>query len=387
MDNVDVIFLAGQHPRPGGPCKVEVPVGISAPMNVKVEGEIDEEEEVEMIGYLEPLDDSNSTLYVILPDLKARSEFETSFTPEPVETDEKVVLEKVSDQKINVKIGDKLFTSFQYNEGKEANRPYLYPLMAPSGVGVTRSLPKNKKEGDTKDHPHHKSCWTAWGDVNGKDNWAYGRTKARQEVNDVKIEENPVFGKLTLDITWKKPLGGKQLSETRQIWFYNCKGDKIVDFDIALTAIKKDVKFGDTKEGGFLSVRVATPMDVPRGGRIENAFGAVSEEECWGKRAPWCDYSGEVEGKKVGVVIFDHVENVNYPTYWHVRDYGLMGANPFGISYFKGKQHDGSHVLEEGKTLRFRYRLIVHDGDATDADLAQQYLNWYLPWKTPVFKL
>ena len=146
MDNVDVIFLAGQHPRPGGPCKVEVPVGISAPMNVKVEGEIDEEEEVEMIGYLEPLDDSNSTLYVILPDLKARSEFETSFTPEPVETDEKVVLEKVSDQKINVKIGDKLFTSFQYNEGKEANRPYLYPLMAPSGVGVQGAFRKTKKK-------------------------------------------------------------------------------------------------------------------------------------------------------------------------------------------------------------------------------------------------
>ena len=30
------------------------------------------------------------------------------------------------------------------------------------------------------------------------------------------------------------------------------------------------------------------------------------------------------------IAIFDHPGNVNYPTYWHARGYGLFAANPLG---------------------------------------------------------
>ena len=33
-----------------------------------------------------------------------------------------------------------------------------------------------------------------------------------------------------------------------------------------------------------------------------------------------------------------------FPTYWHVRNYGLMTANPFGISHFVGKKKDGTRT-------------------------------------------
>ena len=63
----------------------------------------------------------------------------------------------------------------------------------------------------------------------------------------------------------------------------------------------------------------------------------VRDGETWGKRAKWCDYHGPVEGKIMGVAILDHPQNPRHPTWWHVRDYGLFAANPFGVHDFEKK--------------------------------------------------
>jgi hypothetical protein len=55
---------------------------------------------------------------------------------------------------------------------------------------------------------------------------------------------------------------------------------------------------------------------------------------------------------------------------WHARAYGLFAANPFGLSVFTNdKSQDGSVTLEPGKTLRYRYRVIIHEGDVKDAGI------------------
>ena len=69
--------------------------------------------------------------------------------------------------------------------------------------------------------------------------------------------------------------------------------------------------------------------DADKDGAIVNSYGGSQEMETWGKRAHWCDYVGPVNGKTVGITIMDSPGNFRYPTYWHVRDYGLMTANPF----------------------------------------------------------
>ena len=395
MTNIDVIFLAGEHGRPSGPARVKIPVGIEKGMDVKLNGEINEEKEVEFFGYLVPPDDKESELFVIVPELNKRDELESSFSVEPVESigvsesksNVAVEMTKVSDNQIKIEINGKEFTNLYWNNLDVFNRPCLYPLLAPCGEGVTRNFPIKKVDGDTNDHPHHTSCWTAWGETNGADNWAFGKKKARQVVKNIEFETNSVYGKINLDIDWVTKKGKSQLKEERQIWIYNMKDDKIIDFEIKLTPTDDgDVEFGDTKEGGFLSIRVATSMDGTKGGKIENTLGAITEKETWGKRAQWCDYSGVVNGKNVGVTIFDNSNNLNFPTYWHVRDYGLMSANPFGISYFIDKSRNGSFTLKKGKELVFKYRLVVHNGDAIDAKIRERYLNYEAPWETPVFK-
>jgi hypothetical protein len=124
------------------------------------------------------------------------------------------------------------------------------------------------------------------------------------------------------------------------------------------------------KDGG-----AAKPKPKPeRGdGHIVNSEG-IRDTEAWGKRATWVDYCGPVAGKTVGVAILDHPTNPKHPTWWHVRDYGLFGANPFGVHDFeKQPKGTGDVVLEPGKRLTWRYRFVFHDGDEKQGRVADRY--------------
>ena len=110
---------------------------------------------------------------------------------------------------------------------------------------------------------------------------------------------------------------------------------------------------------------------------MTNAEGQSGMAQVWGKRSAWVDYSGKAEGAAVGVAIFDHPANPRHPTWWHARDYGLFAANPFGEGSFTGdKSKNGSMTLAPGKSVRFRYRVYIHDGDTAQAGVAAAYRSW-----------
>ena len=112
---------------------------------------------------------------------------------------------------------------------------------------------------------------------------------------------------------WRGEHGSNVICEERAEWtFYRTGPDvRVFDLRLTLTAPKIDVLFGDTKEGGLASIRVAESMEVRsgKGGKIENAIGGVNEDETWGKRAAWCHYTGPVNGNRVGVAIMDHPDS------------------------------------------------------------------------------
>lgn len=381
MTELDMAILSGAFNRPECPVYVKVPISIKSPLvaKMRIDGE-----NADLPVYLVPISKKESMLYTIIPSTKKDDELGSIVTideKEPAKFPGKVSLEKIGDSQIKIQVSGKDFTCFNYNMDNLL-RPNFYPLIAPCGEGVTRNWPMNPNvAGETNDHVHHKSCWSAYGDIEGSDFWTDGPLKGKQKVDEIiKLDSNPVFGQITAKISWHSKLGKTLLQEIRDIVVWNTKNIRIMDYTLNFTALT-DVKFGDTKEGGFLSVRVASSMDVKgdKGGKIENAFGCIGEKEAWGRRAPWCDYSGMVNDKKVGVAIFEHPSSFQYPTYWHVRNYGLMGANPFGLSHFLGKNNDGSVSLKEGEKMMFKYRLMVHDGDAHDAKLADHYINYYIP--------
>ena len=97
----------------------------------------------------------------------------------------------------------------------------------------------------------------------------------------------------------------------------------------------------------------------------------------WGKQAEWCDYHGPVEGKVVGIAGFDHPANPRHPTWWHVRDYGLFAANPFGVHDFEKKPAGtGNLTIPAGKSVTFKYRFYLHEGDEKQANVAARYKDY-----------
>jgi len=277
---------------------------------------------------------------------------------------------------VAVTIDGKLFTEYRY--GHYVCRPFLYPILTPGGERLTRAFPVEDIEGENQDHPHHRGLYVAHGLVNGCNLWdeqighgamlQRGDPSVTQDGNAVRIDGT---------VDWFGSEGQRLLVEQRSIRICASDDLRVIDHTSELHAAYEDVTFGDTKEGGLFSIRVPTSMDAQDKGRIENSEGLVFEngqgdDPTWGKRASWVDYSGPLtSGEQWGHTMVDHPDNPRYPTYWHVRGYGLFTANPFGVSFFEDDTSlDGSLCVPKGETVTFRYRIISHPGRGPASALA-----------------
>jgi len=288
------------------------------------------------------------------------------------------------DGSIAVTANGEPLTTFYF--GSEEPKPYLHPLRAADGTVVSRNYPmRDDVEGEAKDHPHHRGLWFTHGDVNGFDFWANELTY-EDRTHKGKVVLNGVHetadGFIRADFDWLSPEGEVVLTEDRTMHFAVDGDNVVLDFDMTLKAATAPVKFGDTKEG-FFAIRLAPTMrerlpdKSPGTGVILNASGATGAKNTWGKASPWVDYSGPIDGKTYGVAIFDHPQNPKHPTFWHVRDYGLFAANAFGEhDFFSDPDRDGSVTIQPGEELRFRYRVVIHPGDAQAAGIAGLYDSW-----------
>ena len=281
------------------------------------------------------------------------------------------------DNAIEVSVDGRHFTTFRY--GADQYRPYFFPVHGPEGRQVTRG----ETSEESKDHIHHRSLYVAYGEVNHADFWGEGQNAGRiAHRKFTERSEGAVVGKIYTQNSWVDKSGKPLLSDLQNFRIYALPEDRaIIDLDLTLSAEHGDVFFGDTKEGGIITVRVNPQMNASNEtGKIENAFGGINENETWGKKAHWCDYSGVVDGTPVGVAIFDHLSNPRYPTYWHVRNYGLMGSNIFGGGTFEGdKSKDGSYTLQRGAQMDFRFRVYIHVGDAAQGNVGQRYHDFINP--------
>jgi hypothetical protein len=284
--------------------------------------------------------------------------------------------------KIPIDINGKPFTTF-YVSGPEVAKPFLWPLRAASGTYVTRMWPMEtvpEEANATKDHRHQRGLWFAHAKVNDLDFWnidpanqnPYNRPDRGKIVLDKigKIRANDKQGSIAATFKWTNKEGDPLLTESRVMTFYADPALRTFDLDITLTAVK-EVTFGDEKDG-VLGIRLRPTLQEQGGsGVITNADGLSTEKQLWGKPSNWCDYSGDLNGEKVGIAILDHPANPHHPVRWHARAYGLFAANPFGLATFTNdKSQNGAVTLQPGQSLRYRYRIVIHSGDVKSADIA-----------------
>jgi hypothetical protein len=239
--------------------------------------------------------------------------------------------------------------------------------------------PDLDKGGDRHDHPHHRSLWFTHGEVNGQDFWGEGSNSGKI-IHDrfLKVSSGPDVGVIQSANKWVAKSGEVVCMDTRTHKFYNTADGQIMDFEVTIHASNGKVTLGDTKEGS-MAIRLTSTMrlkgEVGKG-HIINSEG-MTDDATWGKRAKWCDYYGPVEGQTVGVAIFDHPDNCKHPTWWHVRNYGLFAANPFGVHDFERKDKGvGDIIIPAGESLTFKYRFYFHKGDEKEGTVAEHYREY-----------
>ena len=265
-----------------------------------------------------------------------------------------------------------------------ASHVYYWPLIGPGGVAMTRSWPMEDLPNEEHDHPHHRSMWYSHGLVNGVDFWseaASSGAKAPKHPVGKIVHEKVVEtksgadeGLLTTAENWIAPDGSIPVTSTQTLRvFQRPEKEREFEFSITLKAGDKNVVFGDTKEGTFgiriaESMRMRAPKGKPGAGHILNSEG-LTDDKVWGAHAKWVDMSGPVDGRTLGIAVFDHPSNPRHPTRWHARDYGLFAANPFCEAEMDKSKTEGAgdFKLEAGKSVTFRYRVLIHEG-APDAE-------------------
>jgi hypothetical protein len=276
---------------------------------------------------------------------------------------------------VTVKLDGQLFTRYLIKSGA---KPILWPVIGPTGKEMTRGYPmRDAAPTEKQDHVHQRSLWFTHGDVDGVDFW--GELKNHGEIvhrEFVKVEGGE-RGLIVTRNDWIGPDGKRHCQDERTLAFGAGPDARWIDFDAVVTASDGQVTFGDTKEGSF-GVRVAGSMrvDLGQGGKIVNSDG-LTDKDAWGKRAAWVDYSGPVDGEILGIAILNHPSSFRYPTYWHVRTYGLFTANPFGLSDFLGsKEVNGAHTLQPGQSFSLRHRVLLHKGGVKEGRVAEAYAEY-----------
>jgi hypothetical protein len=279
-----------------------------------------------------------------------------------------------------VELDGKPFAEYVFTN---TSRPYLYPVFGPNQALMTRNWPMKEVAGEARDHPHHKGLWYSHGAVNGIDFWSEAPGAGRivhQRFTSVKPGKNA--GLVRSENQWLSKDGKVICTDTRTLQFRKSAknlSSRIIDFEIEISASHGDLRFGDTKEG-TMAIRIAESMRLTGGqgkGRIVNSRG-VRDKATWGQRAEWCDYYGPVEGGIVGVAMFDHPSNPRHPTWWHVRDYGLFAANPFGQHDFEKLSNASAGDLEvkSGSSVKFVYRFLFHEGDEVKGKVAEEWAEF-----------
>ncbi len=269
---------------------------------------------------------------------------------------------------------------FKLHFSPETVAPYFDPLNTPSGEALIWNGPG--------DHVWHRGLWFSWKYINGVNFWEYekptGRPAGTIRIKSVElVDANDKRAILSYRLLFStKPDGAPVLIDevTLRCETPKSDGSYAIDWHRKSTALS-DVQLNRTPLphepdgkpfGGYagLSCRFSKDLgDVV----VQESKGNIGMDG-HGNAARWMDMTGEQDGKTMGVALFDHPSNRDYPTKWFVvqREKATGDFNYTNAALL----YDGPIELKKGETLDYRWRVLVHQTRTNPETMEQEFTNF-----------
>jgi hypothetical protein len=168
---------------------------------------------------------------------------------------------------------------------------------------------------------------------------------------------------------WRQPGKEPIIRDSRRITITAPDAtSRIIDFRVTLEPLVDIVILKNNHS--LFSARVVPELSVKSGGTLINAQGLTAEKGTWGVASPWCDYSGTRDDATEGIAIMQHPTNRWYPAKWFTRDYGFFSPTP--MFWLEGDKLD----MPKGEKLTLNYRVVVHAGNAKEADIKAAFESY-----------
>ena len=242
-----------------------------------------------------------------------------------------------------------------------ARSDYVHPLYGPEGEILTADF--------SPDHPHHRGLYWAWPEVTWKgekrDLHALQGVFARP-VRIARKETSDACAVLAAENVWKWGDAEPIVRELATITVRREKGrQRVIDFEFRFQALVEGVTLarrGQAHYGGF-NVRLSA--------RTEQKIVAFAGETNQTPRQAWACLTGvPPAGKRpVSVVLLQAPNNPEYPGDW-VQFPNLNWLQPTFPS------QGTAYALARDAPLTLRFRIVVCEGDAGAATLAQLWADY-----------
>lgn len=275
-----------------------------------------------------------------------------------------------TDSSVALMRGDQVV--WRFNHGPGEAKPSFHPVALPDGPNLTWYRPA--------DHRWHRALWFSWKYIDGVNYW---EEDARTGASAGRTEQKPPAIHLTDDhsarITQElayRPAGGEPVLQERRVIEVSMpvaemRGQYFMDWDLTFTALQDLVldrtplpnEPGGEVFGGYAGLSVRFIQELAEREALTTEEQATWTQDRYRGKASGLDYTGRIDGQEMGIAILDHPDNLNAPSPWYAINGAVMHYfSPAVICY-------GPHQMKTGETLRLRYRVIVHPGRFSQAQL------------------
>jgi hypothetical protein len=236
-------------------------------------------------------------------------------------------------------------------------KPFVHPLVSPGGRTLTRA--------GSPTHPWQRGLWFAVKFVDGDNFW--------EEHDPYGVQREAGGGR----VEWIRPDGTLALEEDRSVErspLAGGGGGEVIDWHTELRTPGDAPVLLDrtpyTTWGGYggLALRGAGDWADTR---ITLADGSTHRRP-EGVPSRWCDLSGP----DAGIALLDHPHNPRHPVPWYGATRSWVYGDDWSNFVNAAFLFHEPMTLQPGAPLRLRYRVIVHDGTWSAANVQDAWEAW-----------